>query len=129
MVGRETLGGVNDKDLADEVLSHVRDLVPVRGGEVELSPFDDLEQFLVVFRVKRREATQPSRQSTPYKMYRMTPMLQKSTPLPYPPPFRISGATYPGVPHVVLIKSSPGLMKRARPKSEILMMEWGSLLA
>ncbi len=63
MVGREALGGLNDQDLADEVLGHVRDLVPVRGGEVEFASFDDLEQFLVVFRVKRREAAQPSGQS------------------------------------------------------------------
>lgn len=58
LVSGETLGGVDGKDLADEVLGHVGDLVPVRGGEVELPLLDDLEQFLVVLGVKGREATE-----------------------------------------------------------------------
>jgi len=39
----------------------------------------------------------------------------------------ISGATYPGVPHIVVILES--LTNLARPKSEIFITEPGSLLA
>jgi hypothetical protein len=36
------------------------------------------------------------------KTYVRTPILQKSHSFPYLSPFKISGATYPGVPQVVL---------------------------
>jgi len=46
----------------------------------------------------------------------------------YPSPPIISGATYPGVPHYVFM-TSPWLIILASPKSEILIIEPGSLLA
>ena len=53
-------------------------------------------------------------------MYRITPADHMSTaPLSYPLFFRISGATYPGVPHAVFIMS-PAVSIRASPKSATL---------
>jgi len=55
-------------------------------------------------------------------MNRTTPILQKSHSFPYGYSMMISGATYPGVPQVVLAYYSD-LTNLARPKSEILREE------
>ena len=47
-------------------------------------------------------------------------MLHISTPLSYPFPIMIYGATYPGVPHAVVISCLS--KKRANPKSLILII-------
>lgn len=50
-------------------------------------------------------------------MYIITPTLKISTLQPYPKLFRISGATYPGDPH--LVNCGPSLQVVDNPKSMI----------
>ncbi|KAF1776065.1 hypothetical protein GQ600_23936 [Phytophthora cactorum] len=55
-------------------------------------------------------------------MYVMTPILQISTGLPYDAPSKISGATYPGVPHVVTRPELSLVTVLANPKSASLIL-------
>jgi hypothetical protein len=52
-----------------------------------------------------------------YSMYNMIPALKISTLQSYPRSFKISGATYPGDPH--LIFNNPSFTDAERPKSTI----------
>jgi len=61
-------------------------------------------------------------------MYKITPTDQISTSFPYAVPHRISGATYPGVPHATVM-SWLGLSSVARPKSASFRRESSSLVA
>jgi len=58
----------------------------------------------------------------------MMPALKMSTLVPYPKSLRISGATYPGDPHLIL-SCSESLIIAESPKSTILRVDMLSFLS
>merc|ERR1719261_1119221 len=52
------VSGIDNKQLGDEILCGLRDLVPVRGWEIVLACLDGLEQHCVIFVVEWWKATQ-----------------------------------------------------------------------
>jgi hypothetical protein len=52
-----------------------------------------------------------------YKIYKMMPALKISALVSYPRSFKISGATYPGEPHLIL--RMPSFVEAESPKSTI----------
>ena len=59
-VGIEAFGGVEDEEVLDEVLGHVRDRVPVGRREVKGALLDEFKEVRIIFGKEGLEATQPT---------------------------------------------------------------------